>query len=111
MSNKINPMDQGMLGKIGQKVGDTGAAKKVQTDVASKGEKASRRSDPGDTVELTHSAKLLERLEKSLAALPEIDRAKVDAVKTAIEQGDYRINSEKIAEILLRTDRELGGKS
>jgi flagellar biosynthesis anti-sigma factor FlgM len=39
--------------------------------------------------------------------LPDIDAARVDNVKTAIASGDYVIDAEKIADALLRSDREL----
>ncbi len=32
MSNRINPMDQRLLGKIGDKIGETGTAKTVNPD-------------------------------------------------------------------------------
>ncbi|MBT8098028.1 MAG: flagellar biosynthesis anti-sigma factor FlgM, partial [Woeseia sp.] len=60
------------------------------------------------TVELTSGAKLLERLEKSLDSLPDINQERVDAVKTAIANGDYTIDADKIADALVRFDREFG---
>ena len=32
MSNRINPMDQGLLGKIGNKIGESGTTRKLGTD-------------------------------------------------------------------------------
>jgi negative regulator of flagellin synthesis FlgM len=72
---------------------------------AVKADGTARTQSTGETVELTSSAKLLERLEKTLASLPEIDRARVEAVKTAIENGDYQIDADRIADALLRADR------
>ncbi len=109
MSNRINPMDQGLLGKISDKTGDTGTVRKVSTDAPARGPDQARQTNTGDTVELTNSAKLLERLEKTLASLPEIDDARVEAVKAQIENGEYQIDSEKIVEALLRTDQEFDG--
>ena len=105
-------MDQGLLGKIGEKVGEkVGNANETRKSSDSQRPaegKAADRSRATDTVELTSSAKLLERLEKTLAAQPAVDSTKVDAVKRAIESGDYQIDAEKIADALLRTDREIG---
>ena len=78
MSNRINPMDQGLLGKISDKTGDTGTVRKVSTDVPARGPDHAPQTNTSDTVELTSSAKLLERLEKTLASLPEIDDARVE---------------------------------
>jgi negative regulator of flagellin synthesis FlgM len=114
MSNRIDQMTHGLLGKIAEN--SSGAAKKAAnagtstpgSAVKAGVEGTARSRSAGETVELTSSAKLLERLEKTLASLPEIDRARVDAVKTAIENGDYQIDSDSIAAALLRADRQPG---
>lgn len=110
MSNRIDQMTQGLLGKLAEN--SSAAAKKagnagtVAPAAVKAGVDGTARSQPsGETVELTSSAKLLERLEKTLASLPEIDRARVEAVKTAIENGDYQIDADRIADALLRADR------
>jgi negative regulator of flagellin synthesis FlgM len=106
MSNSIKPVDHGMQTKIGDKVGSTKDA--LTTTGAHRGDGQSLASAPSaDTVELTSGAQLLARLEKTLATLPDIDAARVDNVKTAIASGDYVIDAEKIADALLRSDREL----
>lgn len=101
-------MDQGLLGKIGSKVGETGTTRKVSTDSSGQGKDAVNQTKTEDTVELTSSAKLLERLEKTLASLPDVDSSRVEAVKAQIENGEYQIDIEKITDALLRQDRELG---
>ena len=109
MSNTIKPVDNAMLTKITDKIGN--AKETGSTAAAKSADNAASRAEPGktsDTVELTSGAKLLERLEKTLAAMPEIDAGRVEAVKSAIASGDYQIDAEKIADALLRTDRELG---
>lgn len=111
MANRINPVDQGMVGRINgkmsEKTGDAGIARGVTGDTTSTRDNAGTVVG-SDRVELTSSAKLLERLEKSLASMPELDTTRVDAVRTAIQQGDYRIDAEKIADAILRSDREFG---
>ena len=112
MSNRIDHMTHGLLGKIAEN--SSGAAKKAGnagasvpgTAVKAGVDGTTRSQSAGETVELTSSAKLLERLEQTLKSLPEIDRARVDAVKTAIENGDYQIDSDGIAAALLRVDRQ-----
>lgn len=111
MANRINPVDQGMVGKINGKVSekteDSGIARGISGDIPS-GRKESVTAARDDSVKLTSSAKLLERVEKSLAAMPDIDASRIDAVRTAIKQGDYQIDAERIADAILRSDRELG---
>lgn len=101
-------MDQGLLGKIGNKVGETGTTKKLDGGAAVAGKEPAGRAATGETVELTSGAKLLERLEKTLSGLPDVDRARIDAVKAQIENGDYQIDADKIADAMLRLDQEIG---
>ena len=108
MSNRINPVDQGMLGKIGDKIGEATSAKKVGTDKSQVDAGASAANKAGDTVELTSGAKLLERLDKTLAELSAVDTTRIEAVRSSIESGNYTIDADKIAEAMMRLDRELG---
>lgn len=102
-------MDQRLLGKIGDKPGETGTTRSVNPDASVRARESGQPASTGDTVELTSSAKLLERLEKTLASLPDIDSSRVAAVKAQIENGEYQIDVEKIADALIRTDKEIGG--
>lgn len=113
MSNGIDLMAQGLLGKIAEN--SSAGAKKVGVAGTSAPANAAKPAadgtsgrPAGDTVELTSSAQLLERLERTLASLPEIDRARVDAVKSAIESGEYEIDAGRIASALLQNERQLG---
>ncbi len=100
-------MDQGQLGKIGNKVDETRTTSKVSADTAAP-EKAPTAAASRDTVNLTNSAKLLERLDKSLASLPAVDAGRVAEIKSAIENGNYEIDAGAIAEAMMRLDRSLG---
>ncbi len=100
-------MDQGQLGKIGNKVDETRTTSKVSGDAAAPGT-APTTAASRDTVNLTNSAKLLERLDKSLASLPAVDAGRVAEIKSAIENGNYEIDADAIAEAMIRLDRSLG---
>lgn len=104
-------MDQGLLGKIGNKTGETGTARKVDGGNVARANDPARNTSTGDTVELTSKAKLLERLEKSLASIPDVDASRVAEVRKQIENGEYQIDADKIAESMLRLDRELDDRS
>ena len=108
MSNTIKPVDNAMINKLGDKLGSAKEALSTSGARSLDRQPASATEAKGDTVELTSGAKLLERLEKSLATLPDIDADRVEAVKTAIANGDYTIDAEKIADALIRLDREFG---
>jgi len=101
-------MDQSFIGKIGSKVDETGVSKKISGESGTADKSATGPASTGDTVQLTNSAKLLERLEKSLASLPDVDSNRVAEVKAAIENGQYSIDADAIADAMIRFDQLLG---
>ena len=100
-------MDQGSLGKIGSKVDEAQSSTKIEPG---KTDSRSAAATPGgnETVNLTSSAKLLERLDKTLASLPVVDQQRVDEIKTAISNGDYQIDARAVADAMVRFDRSFG---
>lgn len=101
-------MDQSSIGKLGNKVDESATSSKVSRDQGAAGAGRPAAPNAADTVELTDGARLLERLEKSLADLPGVDAARVAEVKTAIENGDYQIDADAIADAMIRFERSLG---
>jgi len=66
------------------------------------------RIDAGQTeVSLSQRAAQLKELETRLAAIPVVDRARVDSIKEAIASGQYTINPENIAAGLLDSVKEM----
>jgi len=100
-------MDPGTLGKISGKVEEAGTRKVSEESSAPEKASADPRSSQ-DTVNLTPNAKLLERLDKTLATLPAVDSARVTEIKAAIENGDYEIDADAIADAMMRLDRSFG---
>lgn len=49
----------------------------------------------------------LAKLEATLAEVPEVDRAKVDAIKQAIEDGSYSIDSQELARKMIDFEGDL----
>ena len=69
---------------------------------------AKSQQTPGsDTVSLTDSARLLQKLEENVASTPVVDSQRVDQIRQAIKDGSYEINAGNIADKLLEIDREL----
>ena len=101
-------MDQGTLGKIGNKVDETTTSSKVAPNAAKPEASAGSPVPPSDTVNLTSSAKLLARLDKTLETLPAVNAERVAEIRTAIEGGDYEIDSDAIADAMIRLDRSFG---
>lgn len=71
----------------------------------------SEDAKPADTqktdVNLSPRALQLKQLESQLAAIPVVDRARVDSIKQAITRGEYTINTGNIAENLLNSVKEM----
>ncbi len=53
------------------------------------------------------SAQTLDKIRESLASEPVVDRQKVEAVKQALQDGTYKINSENIANKLIEYEQLL----
>jgi negative regulator of flagellin synthesis FlgM len=68
-------------------------------------ESAGKAASP---VRITDQARQLAALEQVVNTLPAVNEAKVAAIRTAIEDGSYQVVPERIADKLLRMDRELG---
>ena len=69
---------------------------------------ANTRANTGQTaVTLSPRAAELKQLETQLAAIPVIDRARVDSIKEAIANGQYTINTKNIADGLIDSVKEM----
>jgi len=60
-------------------------------------------------VNITDQAKQLAALEQALQNLPAVNEARVAEIRSAIQDGRYQVNPERIADKLLRFEQELGG--
>lgn len=60
-----------------------------------------------DTVSLTDTAARLRELENSLAKLPVVDSQRVESIQQAIANGSYEVDSGRVAEKMLRFERDL----
>jgi len=69
---------------------------------------ASKHADTEQTdVTLSQRAAELREMETQLAAIPVVDRARVDSIKEAIASGQYTINIENIAAGLIDSVKEM----
>lgn len=79
---------------------------------AAKAEKrASTAADPGATAAPARQDDEVQLSEVARQAMrePEFDRAKVEAIKTAIAQGQYPLDSRRIAESFVALERMIKG--
>jgi negative regulator of flagellin synthesis FlgM len=59
----------------------------------------------GDAISLTETATRLKVIEAKLEHLPEVDRERVEALRSMIESGNYEINARQIAQRLAELER------
>lgn len=72
---------------------------------------AEARTTGGTDVKLSGTAATLAQVEKQLAATEAFDTKKVEAVKQAISEGRFKVDTERVADKLIMSVRELLGKS
>ncbi|MEM7432310.1 MAG: flagellar biosynthesis anti-sigma factor FlgM [Pseudomonadota bacterium] len=108
MTNRIGPVDPTTINKAGNKIEDTGTKSKVADSAANRLAGSNERGASADTVELTENAKLLQRMVQTVGTSPAIDSQRVEAVKTAIQNGEYQVDVEAIADSMIRIDRLFG---
>jgi negative regulator of flagellin synthesis FlgM len=51
----------------------------------------------------------LAALEQTIKGMPVVDEARVAEIRRAIEEGRYEVNAERIADKLIRAERDLLG--
>jgi negative regulator of flagellin synthesis FlgM len=70
------------------------------------GAPATAASKPSDSVSITDAARRLAALQEQLAAMPEVDAARVTELRQQVEQGKYKANPGAIADRLLQLERD-----
>ena len=60
-----------------------------------------------DRIQISDEAQLLSRLEAQVNAAPDIDQARVDAVRDAIQSGSFEIDNSSLADSIQALDRLL----
>jgi len=66
------------------------------------------KSSSKDSVSLTPQAQQLNELRKKANEAPAIDQKKIDQLKKAIADGDYKVNPEKLAASIADFEFKLG---
>ncbi len=92
----------GSRGRLGSNQGtDSAPAQKTDTGNTS-------ASSAKNEVALSNEAQSLRSLESKISDLPDVDMAKVDAIKTALAEGRFEIDNLILADKLIESDALLG---
>jgi negative regulator of flagellin synthesis FlgM len=84
-----------------------GTDKKVSGTSDAAATPAQTAATSNSPVRITDQARQLAALEQALHDVPATNEARVAAIRLAIEQGQYEVSPERIADKLLRMEREL----
>jgi negative regulator of flagellin synthesis FlgM len=98
-----NPVSQGADKAAAERSG----AVKLESGAGEKAEKSQAGARAAGNVTLSPRAAQLQSLEAEVAASNVFDTKKVDAIKSAIASGQLKVNSEKVADGLIETVRDL----
>jgi negative regulator of flagellin synthesis FlgM len=61
----------------------------------------------GDTVRITQSGLLMSKLEELVQSTPVVDSERVAALKDAIASGSYEVDDQRVADRLLKFERDV----
>lgn len=84
------------------------AAKPTRAE-AGQGAEAAGKPSSGDTVSITRSGLLIAKLAELVQSTPVVDSERVAALKDAIANGSYEIDDQRVADRLLRFERDVLG--
>lgn len=83
----------------------------TQTAKPSTGEQARTQAQNarGEQVSLSNQAKNLKQLEQKLGDYPEMDDDRIAQIRSALENGTYKVDAEKLAQKMLEMDQSIFG--
>lgn len=103
MTNPINPLNN----RPATSPVNNNSGKAQAKDSVDNSSSASGSASVEDTVSLSTGSQQVIELQQRLKSTPEIDSAKVEAIKQEIANGNYPLDPEKIAENLISLEQSL----
>ena len=79
----------------------------VKTPTTNPDTKAKESAGFTDQVKLSASSKSIQQIEAEIRDMPDVDDATVERIRSAIENGDYKIDYEKLAGKMLDFEERL----
>ena len=96
--------------RSGQTLSTTTRSSARSSDSASSSTSAAKTSStPQDAVSLSSAGKAVGEMHNKMVSQPSFDQAKVAAIKEAISNGSYTVDPEKLADNIIKFEKELGG--
>ncbi len=94
---------------LNRRVGESPFQRKAGGTEGGAAAKSERSESPASTdhVDLSANAQTLQSLEAKIHTFPEIDHAKVEAIRNAIAEGRYHVDPVRLAERFIALESEL----
>ncbi|HVY64310.1 MAG TPA: flagellar biosynthesis anti-sigma factor FlgM [Gammaproteobacteria bacterium] len=105
MTQKINGQGYRPVDSAGTPRSEASKAARQESATGAQGNKA---VPSGDTVNVSRSGLLMSRLQEVVRGSPVVDSQRVAAIKEAVASGSYKIDDQRVADKLLRHERNLG---
>ena len=98
-----------MLGNQSTKVASGNTSSQAASSAADNAEQAqqAKGSVRQDAVVLTDQAQQLGRVQQRLSNAPTTNQAKVEALKSAIDKGEYKVDSQRVAKKMMTMESDL----
>lgn len=108
MAINLNGLSSGQTGSAKSRESDNAAStKKAGTESAEAVNKSDSGKNTDDVVKLSDRAEVLRTVNSKVQQLPDIDQEKVDRIRTAIQNGEYSIDYNKLAAAFRRFESGL----
>jgi negative regulator of flagellin synthesis FlgM len=107
MTEKINGQGFRPADTAGTKRSE--AAKPASSPGQSRAAAADKAAGSSDTVRITQSGLLMSKLEELVQSTPVVDDERVAAIKAALASGTYEIDDQRVADKMLRFERDVLG--
>ncbi|MBE0487130.1 flagellar biosynthesis anti-sigma factor FlgM [Marinobacter sp.] len=108
MSVDLNGMGPGQV-NTNRTTADKSSGTQSAPSPAAEQAKAQSPAARGESVSLSNQAKNLKQLEQKLGDYPEMDDDRIAQIRSALEDGSYKIDAEKLAQKMLEMDKSIFG--
>ncbi len=107
MAINLNGLSTGQTGSAKSRESDNAATTKKAGTESAEANKSDNSKSTDDVVKLSDRAEVLRTVNSKVQQLPDIDQEKVDRIRTAIQNGDYSIDYNKLAAAFRRFESGL----
>ncbi|PSF05615.1 flagellar biosynthesis anti-sigma factor FlgM [Marinobacter fuscus] len=108
MSVDFNGIGQGQVNTT-RTTADKASSSQADKPAVSDQAKAQSSSARGENVNLSKEARNLKQLEQKLGDFPEMDDDRIEQIRTALENGTYKVDAQKLAQKMLEMDNSIFG--